>query len=129
MMRVEDIQMREPVRTMNFTGSHREIAYCVQQGLRGRLTQEAFNDAYVIYDSVKGTQNYDGISHYSVTIAASGPDRGIASVRVVFIPETPEMALERRRRVNAGDIRVSPVEKYWGWVESCVQQVNAQRKG
>ena len=126
---VEDIQRREPVRTMNFTGPHREIAYCVQQRLGGRLQQRSYGDAYVIYDSVKRTQHADGVSHYSVTVAPAGADRGTADVRVVFIPDTPELARERNRRAHAGDIRISPVERYWTTIEECVAQVNGRKKG
>jgi hypothetical protein len=126
---VDDIQQRDPVRTMNFTGPHRDVAYCVQGRLNGRLRHEAFRDTFVIYDSVKRTQHYDGVSHYSVTVAPAGPDRGTADVRVVFIPDTPELARERRRRAHAGDIRISPVEKYWTTIQDCVTQVNERKKG
>lgn len=128
-VRLEDIQRREPVRTMNFTGPHREVAYCVQQRLGGRLQQGPYGDAYVIYDSVKRTQHADGVSHYSVTVAPAGPDRGTADVRVVFIPDTPELARERNRRAHAGDIRISPVERYWTTIEECVAQVRERKKG
>jgi hypothetical protein len=62
-----------------------------------------------------------------VTVAPAGPDRGAADVRVVFIPDTPELARERNRRAHAGDIRISPVEKYWSAIQDCVAQVNERK--
>jgi hypothetical protein len=105
---------------MNFTGSYGDIADCVHRRVGGRMQYESLHSAYVIFDSVKATQHKDGISHYSITIARTGLDQGTASVRIVFIPDTPQLAQERRRRVNAGEVLISPVEKYWTPIVDCV---------
>ena len=117
---LEDIQQREPTRTMNFTGSYGAIAECVHRRVGGRMQYESLHGAYVIYDSVKATQYKDGISHYSITIARTDLGQGTASVRIVFTPDTPQLAQERRRRLNAGEVQISPVEKYWTPVVDCV---------
>lgn len=86
------------------------------------MQYESLHSAYIIFDSVKATQHKDGISHFSITIARTGLSQGTASVRVVFIQDTPNLAQERRRRVNAGEVLISPVEKYWRPIEDCVAQ-------
>lgn len=126
-VQLQDIQTREPVRSMNFTASYRSVANCLQQRLGARMQQVAYSDAYVVYDSVKGTAHVDGISHYSITIAPTGEGKGIADVRIVFTPETPEMARERNRRAHAGETMISPVEKYWASIQACVAQAQVRQ--
>ena len=50
--RVGHIQRTEPIRTLNFDGSHNAVALCVQQRLGGKVLEEFAGERYVIYDSV-----------------------------------------------------------------------------
>lgn len=108
-VRVGHIQQTEPIRTLQFTGSHRDVAQCVHQRLGGRLRDEGFGEKYVIYDSVKG-KAHEGLTHYSITVARTGPDQGLAEWRVVrpvsaTSPTTP--------------LSMTTLREYWNPVEDC----------
>jgi len=128
-VRVGNIQQTEPIRTMNFTGSHKTMAQCVQQRLGGQVRDESFGNRYVIYDSVKGSQSQDGFSHYSITVAQTGPDQGTVSWRVVI----PSDELAHAQRVTPGGGRIagglpnSAVQKYWTPVEDCAAQAKSAK--
>jgi hypothetical protein len=94
---VDDIQKREPVRTMNFAGPHQDVAFCLQHRLGGKLQHASFGDALVIYDSVKYTQHVDGVSHYSVTLVPAGPDG---------VPPLTDAPAQKARPARAGGLSV-----------------------
>jgi hypothetical protein len=108
-VRVGHIQQTEPIRTLQFTGSHRDVALCVQQRLGGKVRDEGFGAKYVIYDSVKRREQ-EGLTHYSITIGQSGSDHGFAEWRVVrpvkATGPTPPLSMTTLR-------------DYWGPVEEC----------
>jgi hypothetical protein len=108
-VRVGHIQQTEPIRTLQFTGSHRDVALCVQQRLGGKVRDEGFGAKYVIYDSVKGREQ-EGLTHYSITIGQSGSDHGFAEWRVIrpvkATGPTPPLSMTTLR-------------DYWGPVEEC----------
>lgn len=123
--RLGHIQQREPIRTANFAGDHVGLAKCVQGRLHGKLQREAFEDSIIIYDSVKGEEQY-GLTHYSVTITSTGSDQGTAEWRIV--PPPVEKREHGRGGVPPGsrlppprkDLTDAMVRKYWTPVEDCI---------
>jgi hypothetical protein len=118
------IQQKEPVRTMNFTGSPKAVAQCLQQRLGGQVQEESFANRYVIYDAVKGEQRVYGISHYSVTVAQVSANEGVVTWRVVRVPEggpgSPGSG------PSSGDPLAAAAQKYWTAVERCADQAKGK---
>ena len=119
------IQQTEPVRTTKFTGSHKAVAQCIQQRTGGKVQDEGFGEKYVIYDSVKGLEA-QGLTHYAITVARTGPDRGIVEWRVTRPAQLsgPEMTQHRASdpggfRAPEGTLADSVVARLWGPAEEC----------
>lgn len=123
-VRVGHIQQTEPIRTLNFTGSHKAVAQCLQQRLGGQVLEESFLDRYVIYDSVKGEQHIYGITHYSVTVTRISANEGVVTWRAVRPPEAAPGG--PRREPSSGDPLAAAAQKYWTAVERCVDQAKAK---
>ncbi len=116
------IQQREPVRTTTFTGSHKFVAQCVQQRLGGRVQDENFGEKYVIYNSAKREAD-QGLTHYSITVARTGPDQGVAEWRIVAPPEASPYDGAVRSIPGGGQTRGgltdASVQRYWAPVQDC----------
>jgi hypothetical protein len=123
-VQVGHIQQTTPVRTMNFTGSAKTVAHCIQQRFQGKVMQESFTERYVIYNAVKGDQATDGITHYSITVAQTGANQGTAEWRVVVPRDDTPMAGKppSTRRASTLGFPESTVQKYWPPVEACAAQ-------
>jgi hypothetical protein len=123
-VKVGHIQQTEPIRTMNFTGSPKAVAQCLQQRLGGQVQEESFANRYVIYDAVKGEQRAYGISHYSVTVAQVSANEGVVTWRVVRVPEggpgSPGSG------PSSGDPLAAAAQKYWTAVERCADQAKGK---
>ena len=125
-VRLGHIQREDPIRTLEFTGSHKAIAGCAQQRVGGKVQDQAFGSSYVVYDSVKGAQRNLGITHYSITFADSGNNRGVATLRFVSARGEDMMAY-RATPIGGGAQRPDgPVDaafqKYWTPVVNCAAQ-------
>jgi hypothetical protein len=107
------IQQTTPVRTLNFNGSHKALAMCVESRLKGKLREEFGGTRYVIYDSVRA-QAAQGLTHYSVTVSGYGPERGIAEWRVIRTPREPGPAGRQ-----APPLTLEALRQYWVPVEQC----------
>jgi hypothetical protein len=114
-VRVGHIQQTEPIRTLQFTGSHRDVAQCVHRRLGGKVQDESFGERYVIYDSVK-RQAQEGLSHYSITVGKTGPDQGFAEWRVI----RPVSSIGKTPPLTIGTLR-----DYWNPVEDCAAQAKS----
>lgn len=125
-VRVGNIQKEEPIRTMKFTGSPKTFAQCVHQRLGGQLQEESFASRFVVYDSVKGSQNTYGITHYSVTIAPAGDNEGVAALRVVTPKDGPSMT--NAPGSSPSSQKDATMQTFWTPVESCAVQVKAAPK-
>lgn len=119
------IQQTEPVRTTTFTGSHKAVAQCIQQRTGGKVQDEGFGEKYVIYDSVKGLEA-QGLTHYAITVARTGPDRGVVEWRITRPPQLsgPEQPGDRASdpggfRTPEGALADSVVRRFWGPAEEC----------
>jgi hypothetical protein len=99
------IQETEPVRTAKFTGSPKIVAQCIQLRLNGKVEAPGFGEKFVVYDSVKGERS-QGLTHYSITIAETGPNQGVVEWRIV-------------RPGEGGDMTDAMVRKYWTPVQDC----------
>lgn len=116
--RVGHIQQTEPIRTLNFSGSHKAVAQCIQRRLGSKVHDDSFGERYVLYDSTKGRQA-EGLTHYSITVAKVGPDAGLAEWRIVtpargpgptqWPPRTPELSR-------------ALLDEFWKPVEECAAQ-------
>jgi len=106
-VRLGHIQQTEPIRTTKFTGSHKTVAQCIQRRVNGQVQDDTFAERYVIYDSVKGSQD-QGLSHYSITVARTGPNQGIAEWRIV--------------NPQGVDLADAMVRQYWTPIQDCVEQ-------
>lgn len=114
--RVGHVQRTEPIRTLSFDGSHKAVAVCVQQRLGGKVQHEFAGDRYVIYDSVKGGRQ-QGLTHYSVSVASAGPERGFAEWRVVRPSAEPGPSGR-----PAPPLSLEALRRYWAPVEECAAQ-------
>jgi hypothetical protein len=110
---VGHIQQTEPIRTLNFNGSHQALAMCVQSRLGGKVRDEFGGARYVIYDSVRA-QAAQGLTHYSVTIGNFGPERGFAEWRVIRTGREPGPTPRA-----APPLSVEALRLYWVPVEQC----------
>ena len=108
---LEQIQQRHPVRSLIFNGSYQAAAGCVQQRLRGKVSDDSLGQRYVIYDSVKSME-MQGLTHYSVTIGRWSIEQGYAQWRIV----EPGPGSGSNRRIPLAD---SAVRQIWAPVEEC----------
>lgn len=109
---------KEPARTMNFTGSHKAVAQCVQRRLGGKVQEDRLGDErYVIYDSAKGMSS-EGLTHWAITIGKYSPDEGFAEWRYVATPPTSRGAMATPIETPLSQ---TAVNTYWGAVEDCVR--------
>lgn len=121
-VRLGHIQQKEPVRTMNFTGSPKAVAQCIQQRLGGKVQEESFNNRFIIYDSAKGGQREYGITHYSVTISQISPKEGVAELRVTTPPADSTYANVPPGKEAAAGLPAITMEKFWTPVVRCAEQ-------
>lgn len=131
-VRVGHIQQTEPVRTTKFTGSHKAVAQCIQQRLGGKVQDEGFGEKYIIYDSVKGMEA-QGLTHYAITVARTGPDRGVVEWRIASPRGTggPEMPGDRASdpgglRTPTGTLAASAVGRIWGPAGECAASAKSR---
>jgi hypothetical protein len=110
---VGHIQQTEPIRTLNFNGSHQALAMCVQSRLGGKVREEFGGARYVIYDSVRA-QAAKGLTHYSVTIGNFGAERGFAEWRVIRTGREPGPSGR-----PPPPLSVDALRQYWVPVEQC----------
>jgi hypothetical protein len=119
-VRVGDIQRTSPIRTMQFTGSHKSVAQCIHQRLGGRVQDDSFGEKYVIYDSVKGQQQ-EGLTHYAITVGKIGPDKGFAEWRIMRPPRSGPASA----RPSIPPLTDAMVRAYWNPVEDCAARAKA----
>jgi len=110
---VGHIQQTGPIRTLNFKGSHKALAMCVQSRLGGKLREEFSGARYIIYDSVRA-QAAQGLTHYSVTVSGYGPEGGSAEWRVIRTGREPGPAGR-----PAPPLSRDALKQYWVPVEQC----------
>ena len=70
------------IRSLYFDGSAREVASCVQQRLGAKMVRDAGQERFVLYESVKRMSG-QGLTHYSITIAAQNNEQGYAEWRIM----------------------------------------------
>ena len=114
-VRVGHIQQTEPIRTLQFTGSHKDVAQCVHRRLGGKVQDESFGERYVIYDSVKGEQR-EGLTHYSITVGKTGSDQGFAEWRVIRPVGSTG---------NTPPLTIATLRNYWNPVEDCAARAKS----
>jgi hypothetical protein len=113
-VRLGHIQQTQPVRTMSFTGSHKTVAQCIQLRLGGKVHEESFGERYVIYNAVKGMQ-FEGLTHYAITVRNSGADQGSAEFRIMATPSHGTGT----GRTPPPKLSESAVQQYWSPVQDC----------
>ena len=102
-IRLAHLEKTPPTRTMEFTGSHTEVARCVELRVGGKVQTKP--NSVAIYDSVNMLESR-GVSHYALIVKKTGDGRGIAEFR-----KRPE-----------GPIDKSMITRFWTPVERCIQQ-------
>ena len=107
-----DIQRTKPVRTLQFTGSHKAVAQCIHQRVGGKVQDDSFGERYVLYDSAKGHER-EGLTHYAITVGRTGPDNGFAEWRIMTPPRQAGPGTSARSLTNA------MVQQYWTPVQEC----------
>lgn len=107
---VGEIQQTQPIRSLQFTGSHKAMAQCVQQRLGGKRQEESYGERYVIYDSAKG-QEREGLTHWAVTLAANGADKGTAEWRII--------RPARQAGMPSRSLSRAMIDQYWKPVQDC----------
>jgi hypothetical protein len=117
-VQLADILQTKPVRTLKFTGSHHVVAQCVHARLGGKF--EDYADRLFVYDAVKGDQ-FEGLTHFAVTIARTSPDTGVAEWRI--------KRTEPGRGPSSGRRQVPPlsetaVQHYWAPVRECAKSLS-----
>jgi hypothetical protein len=115
---VGQIQQTKPVRTLQFTGSHKAMAQCVQQRLGGKRQEESYGERYVIYDSAKGHER-EGLTHWAVTLAANGPDKGTAEWRIM------RPARQAGPGTSGRPLSRAMLDLYWTPVQECATRQEA----
>jgi len=121
-VRVGHIQQTEPVRTVSFTGSAKDVAQCVHQRVGGKTQQEGFGDSFVIYDSVKRSQDLLGFTHFAITVAQTNPGQGNASLRVMFPPTNRPSGPQQRPDnpvIASNELNTAGQKQFWAPVEEC----------
>jgi hypothetical protein len=108
------IQQTQPVRTMNFAGSHKTVAQCIHQRVGGKVHEESFGERYVIYDAVKGMQ-FEGLTHYAITVRDMGANQGSAEFRIMAPPTHGTGS----GRTPPPKLSESAVQQYWSPVQDC----------
>lgn len=125
--RVGHILQKEPIRTLNFTGSHKVVAQCIQARLggkeiaddpRNRVSRLAADDRYVIYSSAKG-QSAEGLTHWAITVGKYNENEGFAEWRIVTPPATGRGPTSMPVETPLSD---EAVKNYWGTVEDCARR-------
>ena len=114
---VGQIQQTKPLRTLQFDGSHKAMAQCVQQRLGGKRQEESYGERYIIYDSAKSHER-DGLTHWAVTLAANGPDKRSAEWRIM------RPARQAGPGTSARPLSRAMVDLYWTPVQECARQLN-----
>lgn len=109
------IQQTKPIRTLQFTGSHKAVAQCVHQRVGGKVQDDSFGERYVIYDSAKANEQ-EGLTHYAITVGKVGADRGFAEWRIMRPARQAGPGTQARPLTNA------MVQQYWRPVQDCAAQ-------
>lgn len=114
-VQVGHIQQTNPVRSLSFTGSAKNVAQCIQQRFQAKVMEESLANRYVIYDTVRGNYATDGITHYSITVTQTGPNQGTAEWRVLDdgTKSRPPSGMPTE------ELPQGTVQKYWPPVEAC----------
>jgi hypothetical protein len=121
-VQVGHIQQTKPVRTLEFTGSHKSVAQCIQRRVGGKVQDDSFGERYVIYDSAKRNQA-EGLTHYAITVGRIGADKGFAEWRIMRPPsDGPPSA--RRPIPKLSD---TMLEQYWKPVQDCAAQAKGSQ--
>ena len=112
-IQVGDIQRTEPIRIVAFTGSHVEVARCIQARLRAQLQDppgEAFigRETFVIYDKAHRYAR-QGMTHYSMTVKKTGVNEGTVEWRI--FNQQPSYRLDKAFAV-----------RFWAPVERCIEE-------
>jgi hypothetical protein len=115
---VAQIQETKPIRALQFAGSHKAVAQCIQQRLGGKVQDDSLMERYVIYNSVKGHER-DGLTHYAITVGRIGPDKGYAEWRIMRPARQAGPGTFARPLTNA------MVEQYWKPVQDCAAKDEA----
>ena len=115
---VSQIQETKPVRALQFTGSHKAVAQCIQQRLGGKVQDDSLMERYVVYNSVKGNER-EGLTHYAITIGRAGPDKGYAEWRIMRPARQAGPGTLARPLTNA------MVDQYWKPVQDCAAKNEA----
>jgi hypothetical protein len=115
---VAQIQETKPIRALQFTGSHKVVAQCIQQRLGGKVQDDALVERYVIYNSVKGHER-DGLTHYAITVGRVGPEKGYAEWRIM------RPARQAGPGTPARPLTSAMVEQYWKPVQDCAAKNEA----
>lgn len=90
---VGELQREAPIKTVNFKGSVRLVAECIQQRLFAKVRLDGF-EKYIIYDSVKNMSG-KGLTHYSLTVAKTGSNEGVVEWRIMKSEEALDPTVER----------------------------------
>lgn len=112
------IQQSEPVRTTKFTGSPKAVADCIQQRLGGKIQYEGYGDRAVIYDSVKNMRE-QGLTHYAITVAKTGPDQGVVEWRIQRPVDTSGPSAKET------PLTPSAVGRIWAPAEECAARAKS----
>ena len=119
-VRLGHIQQTNPIRTLQFDGSPKEVAQCVHRRLGGKVQEEAFGERWVIYDSAK-THHAEGMTHYAITIGRAAADKGFAEWRIM----RPAQQAGMPRGTGIPQLTRSMIEQYWGPVQECAKKGEA----
>ena len=114
---VGQIQQTQPIRTLQFKGSHKTMTQCVQQRIGGKRQEES-GERSIIFDSAKAYER-EGMTHYAITLAANGPDKGTAEWRIMR-PARQAGPGQKPRPLSS-----AMVEQYWGPVQECAARQEA----
>src|SRR5262245_18577694 len=102
---VGQIQQTQPIRTLQFKGSNKAMAQCVQQRVGGKRQEES-GERSIVYDSAKGHER-EGLTHYSITLLSNGPEKGTAEWRII------RPARQAGPGQKARPLSREMVEQYW----------------
>lgn len=108
---VGELQREAPIKTVNFKGSEKMVAQCIQQRLSAKVRIDGFN-RYIVYDAVKNMSG-KGLTHYSMTVSKTGPDEGTVEWRII----------------RSGDELDPSVEKmFWIPTKMCAEEAKPEMK-
>ena len=99
------LQKEEPIRKMEFSGSHKQVATCIQSRLGGKVEGVVLGNKISVYNSVKGYQ-HRGMSHFAMTVSKTTAGRGVVEWR----------------KLPAGPMDKKLVTQFWSPVEDCVRR-------